>query len=121
MWRLDKTQIKTKQASTWKNREIASQNTAFLVQKAQNLDIFMAILCQRNCHTDAGTSCGVPKMETRVRRTYTNFLRALNRPKWSSGGRDMIICLTDGLMTVLRGKGLIRPSDYSTYITRVLR
>ena len=83
---LDKTQIKSKQASTWKHWATASQNTAFLIKKAQTLDIFSVILRHRASRTGTKTSRNVFKLETRVRRMHTQLLRALYEPKWSSGG-----------------------------------
>ena len=43
---------------------------------------FTATLCHSDCHTGTGTTLGVLKMETRVQRTHTKFIRAPVRLNW---------------------------------------
>ena len=58
-------------------------------QKTLKFGTFLsATWCHGDCHTGTETSHGVLKLETRVRRTHTQFQRALDGPQRSSGGRD---------------------------------
>ena len=52
---------------------------AILVKKTPKIGFFLnAILCQGVYHTGIGTSHDVLKLEIRVQRTHTQFLRALD-------------------------------------------
>ena len=94
-----KTQIKTKQVSTWKRKNNSKSKYGNSGQKSPKLGIFLsAILCHKKCHTGTGTSHDVLKSETRARRTHTQVLRALDWSKRSSGGQDMSICPNVKLM-----------------------
>ena len=69
-------------------------------QKMPTFGTFLStILRYGDCHTGTGTSHGVLELETRVCRMHNWVLCALNGPKRSSVGRDMVICLNAALMT----------------------
>ena len=69
---------------------------------------FSVIVCHGDCHTGTGMSHGDLKLEIRVRRMHTQLQRALNGPKKSLGGQDMIIFPNVATMLQRQRKGLSR-------------
>ena len=78
-------------------------------QKTQSFETFLStILRYEDWHSGTWMSYGVFNLKTRVWRTHTQILRALDRPQRSWAGQDMISCLNDALVTHRCQKGLKR-------------
>lgn len=106
---MERGQTQPVQSLDWRKRNVGGRDMRFWAKKRPKFGTLVSpTLGHGHCHSGTGLWHHVTKVETRVQRDHTKVLRALNRPKWRSGGRDISFCLNVGLMSGGWRKGLRR-------------